>query len=264
MGSEVRLILVQPQLSHRPGAENFAAVRRSLAKSGIQPGCEDLLLLPERITMSMLRAEYEASVRELAAELGCSVVGGSHHEQRGDRVFNAGMAVDATGRVLGEYEKVRPYAAERAVVSEGRAPGQFEIAGWRVLVLICADFWFSDLFYRATELPDLVLVPALSVSRKPTPDYSRALWQHLAIARAYELGAYVGVSDWGHPSDLPVLATSGVGGLADPAATDPSRLFLPVENGEARAYELSKDSLEAFREDRRMRGFFWSPQQKLP
>jgi predicted amidohydrolase len=253
----VRIILVQPQLSHAPDADNFAAVRRSLEECAIVPSTDDVLLLPERVTMTLSRAEYLDSVRSLARELGCAVVGGSHHQARGDQVVNAGLAVDGQGQDLGEYEKVRPYANERADVSPGAAPGQLDIGGRRVLVLICADFWFSDLFGQATALPDLVLVPALSVSRKPTPDYSRALWRQLAVARAYEFGCYVGISDWGYPSELPMLATSGVGGLADPTVSDPELLFRPIGPDAASVFDLDFVALDAFRQDRIARGFFW-------
>jgi omega-amidase len=252
----MRLVLVQPQLAHHD-ADNFDRVRHALDQSRIRPDPDDVLLLPERVALTQDRAEYQAEVKKLATELGCTVVGGSHHERRGDGSVNAGLAVDAAGRVLTMYEKVRPYASERASVSEGAAPGELSVGGRRILVLICADFWFSDLFARASALPDIVLVPALSVSRKPTPDYSRALWRHLAIARAYEFGAFVGVSDWGHPSDLPLLAASGVGGLADPSTTDPSAFFRPIAASGASAYELDFEALERFRRDRMERGFFW-------
>jgi predicted amidohydrolase len=253
----VRLILIQPELSAAPEADNFAAVRRTLDRGSIAPSAEDLLLLPERVTAADSRAEYLGALGVLAREVGCSVIGGSHHQRRAAAWVNAGAAVDASGNVLGEYEKVRPYANERASVVPGRAPGQLEIGGRRVLVLICADFWFSDLFERATALPDIVLVPALSVSRKPSPDYSRALWRHLAVARAYEFGCFVGVSDWGHGSTLPFLAASGVGGLANPSTTDPEQLFRPIATDGASVFELDFDALDAFREDRRARGFFW-------
>jgi predicted amidohydrolase len=147
-------------------------------------------------------------------------------------------------------------------VSEGSALGELTIEGKRALVLICADFWFSDLFYRADVLPDLILVPALSVTRKPTPDYSRALWRHLAVARAYEFGAFVGVSDWGHGSELPLLRASGVGGLADPAEIDPNSFFRPIDARGASAFELDFDRLDEFRRDRTDRGFFWRPPRK--
>jgi len=253
----VRLILVQPELGVTPEADNFAAVRRTLEVSSIAPRADDVLLLPERVTALDSREEYLAALRSLASSVGCAVVGGSHHQRRNAAWVNAGAAVGAAGQLLGEYEKVRPYANERAAVGPGRAPGQLEIAGRRVLVLICADFWFSDLFERATALPDIVLVPALSVSRKSTPDYSRALWRHLAVSRAYEFGCFVGVSDWGHGSALPLLRASGVGGLADPSTTDPDAFYRPIGATGASVFDLDFDALEAFREDRRARGFFW-------
>jgi predicted amidohydrolase len=187
------------------------------------------------------------------------VVGGSQHEERGGELVNTGLAVDASGSVLARYEKIRPYALERGRVAAGTGPGELVIGGHRFLVLICADFWFSDLFTRAEALPDAILVPALSVSRKPTPDYSRAMWRHLAVARAYEFGAFVGVSDWGHPSQLPMLAASGVSGFADPSLVDPQQLFVPLGNDEARAFPLDFAALNAFRDDRKGRGFFWQP-----
>lgn len=253
----MRLILVQPQLRHVEGADNLGAVRAALAGAAISPGASDILLLPERVTMTHSRAEYLREVGALASELGCWVVGGSHHEERAGELVNSGVAVGPDGAVVGQYEKVRPYANERASVRGGNCPGEFTIAGRRVMVLICADFWFSDLFHQAEHLPDLVLVPALSVSRKPTPDYSRALWRHLSIARAYEMGTFVGVSDWGHPSELPMLFTSGVGGFADPTEVEPERFFQPVDAAGASVYELDFERLGAFRRDRIERGFFW-------
>lgn len=253
----MRVILVQPQLRHDPLADNLGRVRDALATARIEPSPADVLLLPERVLLTTSPDEYALAIRSLAQDLGCTVVGGSHHEERGTTLVNTGMAVAADGTLLGRYEKTRPYATEREAVAPGALPGEIEIAGRRVLVLICADFWFSDLFYRATHAPDLVLVPALSVSRKPSPDYSRALWRHLAVARAYEFGAYVAISDWGHPSELPLLSTSGVGGLADPTTAHAPDLFRPIAPAEARAFDLDFSALDRFREDRRARGFFW-------
>ncbi|MFO0564700.1 MAG: carbon-nitrogen hydrolase family protein [Polyangiaceae bacterium] len=253
----MRLILTGAQLRHAEGAENLHAIERALEASGITPAPEDVLLLPERVLMTHSANDYVEAVRGLARKLGCHLVAGSHHEATGEAEVNSGVALDPGGSVLGRYEKLRPYALERLSVRPGTGLGELRIAGRRFLVLICADFWFSDLFHRARDLPDVVLVPALSVSRKATPDYSRSLWRHLAITRAYEMGAYVGVSDWGHPSELPLLATSGVGGFADPTETDPERFFTPIPESGALAVELDFDSLEAFRDDRRARGFFW-------
>ncbi len=253
----MRLILVQPQLDHTDGADNLGAISQTLRAAKIEPVKSDVLLLPERVTMTHSREQYRRAISDLARQSGCNVVGGSHQEARDGELVNAGIAVDADGAVLGRYEKVRPYAGERAAVRGGTAPGEFVIGGRRFLVLICADFWFSDLFHRAEHLPDVVLVPALSVSRKATPDYSRELWRHLAIARAYEMGTYVGVSDWGYPSSLPMLFTSGVGGFADPTGVDPERFFRPIDPAGASVYDLDFERLGQFRQDRIDRGFFW-------
>lgn len=256
----MKLVLVQPQLSYAD-AENLGRVKTALSGTRVELERDDIVLLPERFEPMGTRAGYEKEMTALARELGCHVVAGSHHEERGSGAVNSGLALDPDGRVIGRYDKLRPYANERSWVGPGSELGELEIAGRQVLVLICADFWFSDVFARAKRLPDVVLVPALSVTRKSTPDYSRTLWRHLAVARAYEFGAYVGISDWGYPSRLPELFASGVGGFADPTVVEPGRLYTPVGDRTVTVHELDFDRLAAFRRDRVERGFFW---KKVP
>ncbi len=252
----MKLVLLQPQLSYAD-EENLDRVKSAIASLQVELGHDDVVLLPERFEPMGTRPAYEKEMSALARSLGCYVVGGSHHEERASGAVNSGLVLDPEGRTIGRYDKLRPYANERSWVGPGSELGEIDIAGRRALVLICADFWFSDLFARAERLPDLVLVPALSVTRKSTPDYSRALWRHLAIARAYEFGAYVGVSDWGYPSRLPELFASGVGGFADPTRVEPGGLFTPIGDRPAMVHELDFDRLAAFRKDRVERGFFW-------
>jgi predicted amidohydrolase len=250
----VRLVLVQPAL--RFDGDNLDRLRRAIDDVGAQLTTEDIVLLPEHWDLDDDAEGHLGRVTALARSLGCHVIGGSHHGRRGNGHVNTGHVVAPDGTVMATYDKLRPYASERLRVEPGEHFGEVVIGGRRVLVLICADFWFSDLFDRAETLPDLVCVPALSVTRKPHPDYSRSLWRHLAIARAYELGIYVGVSDWGAHSELPVLRTSGVAGFADPTGVDPDAFFTAV-GGDARIYDVDFDALMAFRQDRRARGFFW-------
>jgi predicted amidohydrolase len=260
----MKLVLVQPELSIDAQADNLGVISRLLEP--LAPGlCAlDVVLLPEHVDLRTSRSAYEQDIVQLAQRLGCHVIGGSHHEDRAAGRVNAGIAVDASGQILAEYEKLRPYADERSRVQSGGTLGEFSIGGRNLLVLICADFWFSDVFYRARALPDLVLVPAHSVSRKPSPQYSRALWQHLAVARAYEFGVYVGISDWAYaPAASGRLPPSGVSGFADPTTADPAALFHPL-TAPARIFELDFDALGAFRRDRQGRGFFWKPAAGLP
>jgi predicted amidohydrolase len=253
----MRLVLTQPQLEHGPSASNLERIVRLLDGAALELTAEDILLLPEHFHFGTERAAYEADVIDLAGRLGCHVIGGSHHEQRPVGNVNSGVIADPAGNIVGRYEKLRPYAAERQWVSPGSVLGEVSVAGCNVLVLVCADFWFSDLWPRATRLPDLVCVPALSVTRKPAPDYSRSLWRHLAIARAYEFGTYVGISDWAHPSALPLSFASGVGGFADPTPHDEARMFTPIGDTGVTTVSVDLPALEAFRRDRMERGFFW-------
>jgi predicted amidohydrolase len=261
--NDMQLVLVQPHLSMQSDANNLATLSALLEpqRGALTP--DDLVLLPEHWDLRTSRADYETAVVEFAKRLGCHVVGGSHHEQRGEQRINSGIVADARGQIIASYEKLRPYADERSGVAPGTNFGEFSVGGRRVLVLICADFWFSDVFYRASAVPDLILVPALSVSRKPSPDYSRALWQHLAVARAYEFGVYVGISDWAHARQPGRLAASGVSGFADPTTADPNALFRPVTDS-AQRYELDFTELALFRRDRQVRGFFWRPAPVTP
>jgi predicted amidohydrolase len=253
----MKLALIQPQLSYAEGIDNFDLIARLVEPRAGELGPLDVLLLPEHVVIGVSRERYEAGVCSLARRFGCHVVGGSHHEERGAERVNAGVVSDHTGQIVSHYEKLRPYADERKRVQRGATLGELTIGSCRILILICADFWFSDVFHRTHALPDLVLVPAHSVSRKPEPTYSRSLWRHLAVARAYEFGVYVGVSDWAYaPEPGRAVAPSGVAGFANATTIHASEFFTPVD-GALQIHTLDFEALDAFRGDRRSRGFFW-------
>lgn len=256
----MKLLLVNPRLvAGAEGAANLETLRVLLSPYRDRLGPSDLVLLPEHHYFGAWD-DYLADMRELALGLGATLVAGSTHRSigaadgDGDVRINTGAVIAADGSLVTLFEKLRPYANERQWVSPGAARGTFELEGRRVAVMICADFWFTDLFV-SQPMPDLVLVPALSVTRKPTPEYSRSLWRHTAVARAYEYGVFVGISDWAADSDLPVAHTSGVSGFADPTPSNADELFRPVAT--AALIELDFSRLDAFRADRRARGFFW-------
>jgi predicted amidohydrolase len=254
----MKLILVQPQLHFTPEADNGGVIRAAIESRSVDVERDDIVLLPESFDRRGSQEAYERDVSELARALRCHVVGGSYRAPTPTGHINSGLAFDSDGRVIGRYDKLRPYAAEREYVQAGSVLGEIVIAERRVLVLLCSDFWFADLVQRATQAPDVILVPALSVSRKPSPGYSQALWRHLAVARAYEFGVYVGISDWGYPSELPLLCASGVGGFADPTTTRPEALFVPIGPRSVAVHRLDFSALDEFRRDRTSRGFFWA------
>ncbi len=253
----MRLILTQPTLTPYDNDRSLDAIKRSIDAVGGGLAVDDILVLPEHALFVQSQEEYTDILSPLARSVGCHIVGGSFHEIDGETKRNTGALFSPEGEVLGWYDKLRPYADERARVHPGERLGQFRVAGRNILVLICADFWFSDLFMQAEALPDLVLVPALSVTRKPTPDYSRRLWRHLAISRAYEFGLFVGISDWAHDSALPRLMTSGVGGFADATHVDPDTFYTPIPPSGVMVHTPDFEALDRFRQDRGDRGFYW-------
>jgi predicted amidohydrolase len=253
----MRLILTQPALAAFDNDRSFEAVRRSMDAVPGGFATDDIFVLPEHAVFVDTVPAYVDVLAPLAQEAGCHVLGGSFHEIDGEVKRNTGALFAPDGSVMGWYDKLRPYADERARVNPGTRLGQFNVEGRNILVLICADFWFSDLFMQAGTQPDLVLVPALSVTRKPSPEFSRRLWRHLAISRAYEFGVYAGISDWAHDSALPRLMTSGVGGYADAAHAEPDRFYTPVPASGTLVVEPDFDALAQFRHDRTERGFYW-------
>ena len=255
----MRLFLTQPTLASGGADDPLAILKDLLARHGAPFRERDLLVLPEHWYPGADHDAYLRAAQSVASLAGCHVVAGSQHQVDRKTAVNTGVVVDPSGTVLCRYEKLRPYALERQRVRPGTLLGEFELDGKAFAVMVCADFWFSDVFHRLTRLPDVILVPALSVTRKPSPDYSRALWRHLACARAYEFGAYVGISDWSAQSSLAPLRAAGVAGFADPTTSQPDAFFRPAEAGFCWV-NLDFTALDAFRADRRHRGFFWNPE----
>lgn len=253
----MRLILLQPKLKAFDSQHNRQAIETLVEQYKGRYHPDDMLLLPEHFTDNGNTELYENFLKRLLSIAGCTIIGGSHHRESDGKRKNAGSVLSLQGEIVGNYTKLRPYFQELKHITPGNSIGEFTINGINILVLICADFWYSDLLLKATKQPDVILVPSLSVSRKASPEFSRTLWRHLAITRAYEFGAYIGISDWHENSSLPMYRTCGVGGFADPAQVEPEKLFSPVSEDGISIFTLDINALEQFREDRKKRGFFW-------
>jgi predicted amidohydrolase len=184
-GYAVKLILTQLRERSEDGRQNFNSVLQRIEQARLPLTANDILLLPELIGGRSSAVQYESWVQGLAGTLGCHVVGGTHHEPRGSGAVNCGVVADSGGAILTRYDKLRPYGIENDLgVRPGERPGQFELAGRRVLVLVCSDFWFSGLIGKLDWNPDLVLVSTFSISQRPNPEAARSLWQHMALSRA--------------------------------------------------------------------------------
>lgn len=245
------VVVTQPRFRSGDCATDVAR----LFDDGPSPPSCDVLVLPELIGGDSHVDEYLAVLRSLAQRFACTVVGGSCYAHRGDARLNTGYVVADDGRVLCQYDKRRPYGVENdAGVGEGSAIGQFEIGGRRVAVLICSDLWFSRSIFAIDGEPDMLLIPSFSITQRGRPNKARALWQHMAVARAYEFSTYVGVCDWSEDCAFEGFYAAGASGFADPR---PHTDEFFSANGDAlwRGYTLDFDRLEALRVSRERRGF---------
>ena len=250
----MRLLLTQLELDPGSGLDNLDPILDLLPADVAD---DDVLLLPELIGGEIGRAAYESRLRAFAAQTGCHVVGGSYHSTDGPELTNGGAIVAPTGDIVDRYGKHRPYGSEHGTVARDctTGPGRFRIDGRDVVVVVCADFWFSEFLHDLDVEPDVLLVPAFSISQKPTPDHARSLWSHMTASRAYEFSTFVGVSDWAHPISWDGLAASGVAGFADPNPTLDNQHFRPAARAGITVVDLDFERLDELRTNRTERGF---------
>lgn len=251
----MRVVLTQPSVRARD-ASDFDYVTMLLRKRRFRGHSDDVIVLPELIGENSSTVDYLARCATMAQEFGCHVIGGSHFTEAGGRMINQGAVVDSRGEVVTLYQKANPYGLEREFsAGSDRAGASFKIGGAECLVLVCADFWHVDAYRGLPAQPEIIFVPAFSVSRKSTPDLARARWRHAMIARAFEQAAYIAVSDWAYPVGKEIRPSSGVAGLAHP---DPARtrdLLRSLGKSELRVFEIDPAAGRLLREDQKSRGF---------
>ena len=252
----MRVIVTQPGRRSPDGASEIANVGRLLGRLTVEIQAGDLVLLPELIGGEDDAEAYQAEVLALASDLGVWVVGGSHFARDGEEWANRGIVADPAGRAVARYGKLNPYGDERSrTVGAGPGPASFQIGELSCLVMICADFWHASAFATASPLPDLILVPAFSVSQRPDPSMARARWRHAMIAKSYESAAFVAVSDWAHPVRFETGTSSGVAGLAHPNPSSPAELHRALGRRRAAAFDLDMGAVLDLRANREGRGF---------
>lgn len=254
----MRVVLTQPKTRLRDGSD-IHHIAGLLRKRRFRGRSDDVIVLPELVGEGNTTAQYQAAVAAMAIEFGCHVVGGSHFtdlEGGSGGSLNQGVVVDPSGGVVTHYAKANPYGGEREFSVAGtRAGARFSIGGVECMVLVCADFWHAEAYRSIRTPPEIIFVPAFSVSRKSTPNMARARWRHAMIARAFEQAAYIAVSDWAYPVGIEVRPSSGVAGLAHPDPERTSDLLRPLGRSETRIFEIDPDAGRLLREDQKSRGF---------
>lgn len=247
---------MQPKARMADGTD-IGRAANALRRKGFVGAAGDIILLPELVGDGYSAADYEQALADMARQFTCHVVGGSQFDMSQDKPANQGLVVDPAGNVIAQYQKANPYGRERDFSRPGdRAGASFRIGGVECFVSVCADFFHAETYRGLTTAPDIILVPALSVSRKSTPDLARARWRHAMIARAFEQAAFVGVSDWAYPVRTGgALPSSGVAGLAHPDPETSAQLLRTLGRSQVQVFEIDLTVARALRDDQRARGF---------
>lgn len=253
----MKVFLTQLRSYSHDFRRNLDHLKRQLETARLEFTSDDVLVLPELFGCDSDRDSYEVSVCELARNLRLHLVAGSYHEERKAGTVNCGLVASPAGEIISCYEKLRPYGIEAKLgIRPGKLIGQFDVNGCRALVLICADFWYSEVFLSSLyPRPDLILVPTFSISSRAAPLAARSLWKSMAVSRAYEFGAYVGISDWAYPCQYHALKSSSVAGLADPRPTRHDGFFSKLGRSSIHGFEVDIPRLRELRQHRSSHAF---------
>jgi apolipoprotein N-acyltransferase len=200
----------------------------SLSRTALGDGAE-LVVWPEASTPFYLDAEAELArpIRRLAAEAGTPFLIGTDEFVRGwngdpDRIYNAAVLIDATGRSHGTYRKMQlvpfgeyvplqtllffvgPLVEAVSDFTAGTEPVVFDAGGRQMSVAICYESvypWIAQAFVeRGSEL-------LVTITNDAWFGRSSAAFQHFdqGAMRAIEQGRYVVRA-----------ANTGISGAVDP------------------------------------------------
>ncbi len=253
----MKIALLQPKLAQKDPGGNLHTIHALVDRNLTKLRKVDICVLPECWFRSLSRREYESEARKIQKKLKTVLVAGSHHEADGVSVYNRGVVLGKDGRVLARYGKRHPFdrEAHHGVKAHGEIC-EFKLGGARVAVMICADFFFSEIFHKFRHQPDIVFIPAESVSSSSNdPRYGRNIWHHTAVARAYEFTTFIAISDWATSSEA---RTCGATGFADPTTQDNEPFFQWAGEGEGVLIaQANLERLKTHRKRRQSMNFFW-------
>jgi len=236
---------------------------RILAERCRQTPGVGLILLPELATIDYsvesfeklnelaepLAGETFAAMASLARQTGWGISYGFPQVRNG-RYFITQIVIGPSGQLLANYDKLHlaqfGASLEKNYFLRGDKLAVFEWNGFRLGIIICYDFRFSDLIKRLVETyqVDAILHPVAF-----TKDETYASWHPFVIARALEHQIYFlsvnrAGSDWGNS----ILCPPWVDGITMPLTMG--------ESEEAHLFSLDKQSIHSardmfpFRQDR--------------
>ncbi len=174
---------------------------------------------------------------------------------------NRSYLFSSRGKVIGEYDKQRPFRMEKKL---GLEPGNrtpiFEHNQFNIAILVCADLWDARIVNQVAREVDFLAVPTMTtVLDEELIGYGRWAWQSLVAVRSKEFTVPIVSADQAIRSPVSGTFTCGASCIADPAhrfstGENPSKQALKVAQPTSRTAlvsTISAKKLEAYRSYRR-------------
>lgn len=243
MAAVLKVGIYQPAARDEAPAARLARLETVLA--GLGQGALDLLICPELYLSGyhigdQVPARAEASdgpfaqaAADLARRFGTALLYG-YPEAAGDQTFNSALCLGKAGERLANHRKLLlSGASEKAQFAPYDGMTLFDLAAWRIAILICYDIEFPENARAAAQAgADLIAAPtALGaewdvVARKLVP--ARAFENGLFLAYANHAGVEAGMRYLGESRivgpDGRELATAGGDETVITAELDKTRI----------------------------------------
>ncbi len=248
----------------------------SLVSQEIKPDC---VVLPEYCFGSVQEwklakvkgKDYHLQVWEQISRLchkhRVAIVAGSMPYKTAEGKWrNRSYLFSSRGKVLGEYDKRRPFRTEKKLGLEpGNRTPVFELDKLHLAIIICSDLWDARILMQVAREVDFLAVPTMTtVLDEHLIGYGRWAWQSLVAVRSKEFALPIMSADQSVRSPFPGTFSCGATCIADPShrfstGEDPGTQALKVAQPTSRTAlvsRISKKKLEEYRSYRREVGLF--------
>lgn len=192
-----KIACIQMDIAFGDVQKNFVVAKEKIEQAA-RLGAE-IILLPELWTTGydlsrlddIADSNAEKSIEflaECAREHKVTILGGSVANRKEDGVYNTFLAIDSSGTVIKQYDKLHLFQLmdEHKFLQPGKSNGHFQIHGISCAAFICYDIRFPEWIRKHTADGAEVLFVC---AEWPLPRLEH--WRALLISRAIENQAFV-------------------------------------------------------------------------
>ena len=276
MNSKGHLTLAALQFTPSPSlTETITDIGKLVSHLISQGYTPDCIVLPEYAFGTLRNWKEEGweeqllqvkkAISSLCQEYHVPIVAGSvPYKTRRNRWRNRSYLFSSDGRVIGVYDKQRPFRTE---ILMGLEPGKrtpiFKLAHLRLAILLCSDLWFPGLVRQASKDADFIAVPAMTtVLNQRHIAYGRWAWHSLVVVRSKENAIPIVSADHAVGVYTSGIYTCGASCIADPShrfddEEGPHTQALKVADPKSQAAivsTISQESIEEYKAYRRRVG----------